>query len=191
MESRREAAYSRDLCAALVEAVESQEDGLCVAQRGGRVLYQNAAFRRMTAGEDATVLKNAIRDAQRAAVARMASRQQSALFAVEAHSSPNRYRVRCTVVGGTREGRRKETLVLWLTRNASHRMSLNELRRRFALTDREGRVATLIEAGATTREIAHTLGISVHTARRHAEALMRKLGAHSRMEVRARMHGSA
>lgn len=183
----------------MVDAVEALDDGVCVAKRGGRVLYQNEAFRRLLAtGSEAGPLKEAIRDAQRSAVGRMDDRHHSdsprpsasraTNFAVETHTGPMRLRVRCTVIRHLAERpHRSETIVIWVRPFASHCLSPTELRRRYGLTAREGRVATLVEAGARTREIAHTLGISIHTARRHAEAVLRKLGVHSRMEVRERM----
>lgn len=51
------------------------------------------------------------------------------------------------------------------------------------LTEREREVAQLLCHRWTSREIASYLGISVHTARRHSEAVLRKLGVSSRREV--------
>ncbi|QWK79521.1 response regulator [Ochrobactrum sp. BTU1] len=53
------------------------------------------------------------------------------------------------------------------------------------LTRRELQFLALIPQGATTREIADRLGISVFTARKHRENLMRKLDLHSSAELTA------
>lgn len=53
------------------------------------------------------------------------------------------------------------------------------------LTRRELQFLALIPKGTTTREIADRLGISVFTARKHRENLMRKLDLHSSAELTA------
>jgi DNA-binding CsgD family transcriptional regulator len=59
------------------------------------------------------------------------------------------------------------------------------------LTLREDEVARLIGHGMSTKEIAHALGISCHTARHHTEALFAKLGVRSRAAVAAIVAGHA
>lgn len=160
------------------------------------MLYQNRSFRGLPAsGPDSRAVREAIKDSRRVALDRAeqgttAGRSRSTSFTVETHTTPIGFRVQCTVIHReTEAASRRETVVIWVRAVAARRLSLAELRRRYGLTAREGRVATLVEAGARTREIAHTLGI-VHTARRHTEAVLRKLGVHSRMEVRGRMQSA-
>ena len=50
----------------------------------------------------------------------------------------------------------------------------------YGLTAREAEVARLLAAGASDRDAAARLGISVHTVRKHAEHVFTKLGIHSR-----------
>lgn len=62
------------------------------------------------------------------------------------------------------------------------------------LTAREREVAALLASSLTTREIATRLGITVHTTRRHTEAVFRKLQVRSRVavaEVVLRLSGAA
>ena len=59
------------------------------------------------------------------------------------------------------------------------------LRDRFGLTHRQVRVALLLAAGRSAAEIAEALCISVHTARRHTEAVFLRLGVSSRGDVEA------
>lgn len=62
--------------------------------------------------------------------------------------------------------------------------------KRFRLTKRESQVARLLAAGLSNPEIAKTLGRSIHTARRHAESVLAKLGVASRTRVAVRLRVS-
>lgn len=61
------------------------------------------------------------------------------------------------------------------------------IQQRLGLTPRQAEVARLIARGWTNPEVADELGISVHTARRHAEAILFRLGLRSRAGVGARL----
>ncbi len=54
---------------------------------------------------------------------------------------------------------------------------------RFRLSAREAQVALLLADGANNARIADTLGVTVHTARRHTEHVREKLGAENRVAV--------
>jgi DNA-binding NarL/FixJ family response regulator len=60
---------------------------------------------------------------------------------------------------------------------------------RFRLTSREADVARLLARGESNARIASLLAISPHTARRHTEAVMLKLGVHSRAAVGSALRG--
>ncbi|CAN5824090.1 hypothetical protein BH11GEM1_BH11GEM1_17200 [soil metagenome] len=60
-----------------------------------------------------------------------------------------------------------------------------DLTARFGLTRQQLRVAHLLGEGQSNREMAETLAVSVHTARRHTESVMAKLGVASRSRVPA------
>jgi DNA-binding CsgD family transcriptional regulator len=62
-----------------------------------------------------------------------------------------------------------------------------ELRERFGLTVQEIRVARRIAEGSNNDEVAKDLGISPHTARRHTEHVLDKLGIASRAQVAERI----
>jgi DNA-binding CsgD family transcriptional regulator len=51
------------------------------------------------------------------------------------------------------------------------------------LTGREMEVLILLEEGVSTQSMADTMGISVTTVRNHIQGILRKLGAHSRLEA--------
>jgi PAS domain S-box-containing protein len=60
--------------------------------------------------------------------------------------------------------------------------------RSMRLTGRQHEILLLLGDGLGTAEIAGSLGISVETARNHIQAVMRTLGAHSRLEAVAVAH---
>ena len=66
-----------------------------------------------------------------------------------------------------------------------------ELRRRGGLTHREVEVARLMARGSSNAGIGESLGISHHTAERHAERILRKLRLSSRAAVAALLHPPA
>lgn len=55
------------------------------------------------------------------------------------------------------------------------------------LTPRESQVAAALADGESNRQIAARLGVSEHTARRHTERILRKLGVRSRFAVAERL----
>jgi non-specific serine/threonine protein kinase len=58
-----------------------------------------------------------------------------------------------------------------------------------ALTARERQVARLVADGSTNRQIGRALGIAEKTTETHVHNIIRKLGAHNRAEVAARVSG--
>jgi DNA-binding NarL/FixJ family response regulator len=72
-------------------------------------------------------------------------------------------------------------------RSAAHRLARDrrDQRAHSVLTPRELEVLRLISAGVPTRAVAQQLGISLHTARTHAQNVLTKLGLHSRLEAAA------
>lgn len=71
--------------------------------------------------------------------------------------------------------------------------SLNaaDIARRFQLTPREAEVALGLDRRWSASEISRSLGISQHTARRHTESVLRKLGVNSRRDVERVLRSSA
>ena len=68
-------------------------------------------------------------------------------------------------------------------------MSNADMASRFGLSTREVEVTRLLVRGRSTKAIATRLGISRHTARRHVESVMSKLGVSSRAAVGGRIGG--
>lgn len=61
----------------------------------------------------------------------------------------------------------------------------------FGLTPRQAEVAALMARRLSHGEIAQRLGISPHTARRHEEAVRRRLGVRSRNQVASRLQAGS
>lgn len=64
------------------------------------------------------------------------------------------------------------------------------VRQRFGLTPRESDVASHLAAGASSREVAESLGMSVHTARRHTERVLQKCNVRRRSAIAAALHAA-
>lgn len=84
------------------------------------------------------------------------------------------YATRLTDEGGRRPGEAVEQTV-----------------RRAPLTPRERDVVSLLVAGSSTREIAAETGLTVSTVNTYLKRIFSKLGVHSRVELIARMAGTA
>ena len=100
------------------------------------------------------------------------------------HLSLGPYRVRgqrLDVGGGTHGA------AIWLVpRRSEVRLpSLPSLMEQHGFTRREAEVAIHLAHGRSAREIGKRCAISLHTARRHVERVLPKLGVHSRAEVAA------
>lgn len=64
---------------------------------------------------------------------------------------------------------------------------IHSIMERFELTRRQAEVAILLAQRSTNAEVAQTLSISPHTARRHTEMVLAKLNLDSRLDVRERI----
>ena len=65
--------------------------------------------------------------------------------------------------------------------------TLAQWRERYHLTERELAVSLLLSEGSTNADVAHLLEVSPHTARRHVQHVLMKLGVHSRAAVGAHL----
>jgi DNA-binding CsgD family transcriptional regulator len=75
--------------------------------------------------------------------------------------------------------------VVLVERRAESLPSAGSIRRRFRLTEREAEVALLLAGRLSSHEVAAQLGVTVHTARRHTEQVLGKLGIGNRTDVRS------
>lgn len=102
--------------------------------------------------------------------------------AYQVRTGTARYLARATLHHDPAAGARGVILVA-LDRLTPPPISETEAHDRYGLSPAELRVARLLAEGRSNAEIAHTLCISPHTARRHTERILRKLEIRSRAEV--------
>jgi DNA-binding NarL/FixJ family response regulator len=75
-------------------------------------------------------------------------------------------------------------VLVTIARHPAGHPSYDQLRSAYGLTAVESRVAALLAERMSNREIAQLLGVTEHTARRHTERVLRKLGVDRRTAVR-------
>jgi DNA-binding CsgD family transcriptional regulator len=78
-------------------------------------------------------------------------------------------------------------MLVAVDRKSAVLLSEQEMRALYGLTRAEVRVAHLIGRALSNADVAQTLSISPHTARRHTERVLMKLGVRSRAEVAAKL----
>jgi len=191
-----EVMYSRERYGVLVAIVESLEEGISVHDGAGALLYKNGPLARMLSAEtDRDALQDAIDRARHQAAVETSNAilsisrarpEGSAACEVVVRGSRAEYRVRAKAVRAKAPGGLVIVTVQQLP--LARTLSPAELATRYGLTRAEARVALLLEDAKTSRQIAEQLGISVHTVRRHVEAVLKKLGVHSRTHGRARVY---
>lgn len=76
-----------------------------------------------------------------------------------------------------------QTPLVAIWRSAAEYPSNEDLRRIYGLTPTQARVAQLLYVRRTNEEIRQLLNVSIHTARRHVEAVLLKVGVNSRWQV--------
>lgn len=116
-------------------------------------------------------------------------RRESA--ATELVTASARYSLRSAAVPAVLFGGGVTALVS-LTAHTAAALTDTQLAARFALTGRQLEVARLMARGLTNAAIGDSLGISHHTAERHAERVLRKLRLPTRSAVAAflnNLHG--
>jgi two-component system nitrate/nitrite response regulator NarL len=70
-----------------------------------------------------------------------------------------------------------------LTRAFIEEVQYVERRPEAPLSRRESEILQKVAYGATTKEVAHDLGISPHTVKTHLERIFEKLGANDRAQA--------
>ena len=74
-------------------------------------------------------------------------------------------------------------VAVYVWREANRCIPERTLQEMFGLTPQQARAAQLVFGRRTNHEISRILAVSLHTARRHVEAMLSKLGAESRFDV--------
>ncbi|HEX6587896.1 MAG TPA: helix-turn-helix transcriptional regulator [Longimicrobiales bacterium] len=177
----------------LLDLIDALNHPVRVCDLEGRRLHRSRALVEMVAQDpEGDAIVRAVDEAIR--TARMAlcpgpspdSGRMAPSVTFETRTSLARYSVvvsLCRNLPGAGDG----VLLAAVDRCTAVPMREAELRQAFSLTKSEARVAVLIASGLPNADIAERLCISPHTARRHTERVLLKLGVRSRAEVATRI----
>jgi DNA-binding NarL/FixJ family response regulator len=169
----------------LIECLERASEGVRLVDRAGRVVHESPALARLLAAEaERERLKDALCRCAAAALALLSGDPTTLGGSLTANvrTVAGEYQIRPALLRATPEG--EGILVAIVLERALARMPGDEaILERFGLTAREITVARLLADGKVDKEIAATIGISWHTARRHVERVLQKVGVHSRAGV--------
>lgn len=176
--------------------LDSLTEGIRICDLNGHIVHQNPAFTSALALECAPekvegaiweivhTLIGFAKDSggHRAAVSAVAAVAGQRLTQPVSTPTAN-YEVSGTFLGRELLGAELR-IVVTLHRLAPHTaLSDTALQERYALTTRELEIARRLAHGQSTKELALSCGISLHTARRHTEKIFSKLGVRSRSQV--------
>jgi DNA-binding CsgD family transcriptional regulator/PAS domain-containing protein len=178
----------------LASVLDNLGEGVVLFDEGGHHVYQNSAFGRLMANEPEArrlrmecgrigqlVMTLAIRHASKSRPLEILGPAER-----EVRTAMARYRIRGSLAGpGLLESRQLALVVL--DRVVPSPPAPRDLRERYGLTTREIAVSLLLADGHSNAEVARLLGVTIHTARRHAEHVLMKLGVHSRAAVSAKL----
>ena len=178
----------------LAQLADVLAEGVALFDERARVVYENPAFRELLAEEpDAARIERECAHAGRLVLMLVtAKRAKSRLEEIVGpgakalRTAAAAYQLRAALVGPGVLGLGPMALVV-LERTTPGRRSLEAFRARFHLTPRELAVSRLLAEGRSNEEVARRLGVSIHTARRHVEHVLGKLGVHSRAAVGAKL----
>ncbi len=180
--ARRRAEFHRVL--------DAMREGLVLIDASGRVVHETPMLGRLMADEWEC-------DRVRAVMLACARSVSDALRGIglprgaltELCTAQHRYRVRGCYAGDELAGSAAVLVALERVGPAPAPDDAT-LRARFGLTPREIQVTRLLAAGRRNDDVAASLQISPHTARRHTERVLAKLGATSRAAVGALLRGT-
>jgi len=171
--------------------LDSLAEGIRVCDLAGRTVHQNPAFTVLIESErEPEKLERAIFDVVHTLIGlsrERALRDSPALagkrLVQEVHCPRASYEVRGSYLGRELLGAELRVAIS-LSKVAPHTtLSDTALQEKFGLTIRELEVARRLSHGLSTKEIAASCGISLHTARRHTEKVFQKLGVRNRSQV--------
>jgi DNA-binding CsgD family transcriptional regulator len=174
----------------LAAHLDSLSDGLRICDLDGNVLHQNPAFAAQLAGDHGTAeIEKAIEEVVQPLVMFSRERQGNpdALagrrVSLEVHTHHASYEVRGSFLG--RELLGAEASIAISIHRLAPNTSLSDraLHERYKLTNREIEITRRLAHGESTKEIAASCGISLHTARRHTEKIFMKLGVRTRSQI--------
>ncbi len=184
---------------ALEEVVDRTGKGVAFLDRGGEVLYVNAALEQIFTLRDGLALtRRGVSPANartaralRAAVADASQGGSGGTVAVGRPSGKPSYSVVvCPVLRRMPFLGRSQAAVLIVVSDPAAVASgpcVLMLQQMYGLTPAEASIASRLASGATLRDIANHLGISIHTARTHLKRVLAKTDTHRQSELVRRL----
>jgi len=190
LRSKRECASHRlaQHRAAFARLIDGINVGLALLDAGGHLLHQNRMLSHLLAGDPG--MPQLCAEMGRMAAAMYAEPNEASPLAREVRAIRGRYRLHATRAGAGLAGTHAAVLVL-VERASSESLPDTALRGDYKLTAREVQVARLLAQGDSNADIAERLTISVHTAERHTEHVLMKLGVRSRAKVGGKLRGES
>jgi len=178
----------------LADLLGTLSEAVVLLDERARLVHENPAFRELLAEEPeaARIERECVHAGRRvlalAAPKHAKSRPEEIIGpgATALRTATAVYQLRTALVGPGVLGLGPMALVV-LERRTPGRRALEAFRVRFDLTPRELAVSRLLTEGRSNDEVARLLGVSIHTARRHVEHVLMKLGVHSRAAVGAKL----
>src|SRR5690606_8285811 len=167
-------------------ALDAISEPLLVLDLQGRELHRNRAFTNLLKDEpDADrLLAEAYRESRTHGGDLLRLIQASGADAAREVRTPTRqYRLRSTVVTPGILGSTGTIMVAFESAATPALPSAEALRAPFGLTRREAEVTLLMAEGLSNQDVADRLFVSAHTARRHTESVLSKLGLRSRKAI--------
>jgi DNA-binding CsgD family transcriptional regulator/PAS domain-containing protein len=176
---------------ALSAVVDAVPSGVLLADGAGRVLHVNAWLTRAVAADPqgAAVYRAAVRVAQACAVHSQSARGTLPARVTPAEEVGTRAGQYHVTGGLTEDAALAPARVVVavtctpLTVGSDRDAAPERVRRIFGLTPREAEVARLLARGLSNAQVAAALGVSPHTAARHTDRVLPKLGVHARAAV--------
>lgn len=174
--------------------LDSLSVGIRICDLDGRIVHQNPAFTATLAGDPAVVkLENAVDEILQPLVSFNRERRgiASALagrrVSLEVHTQTASYEVRGSFLGPELLGARSRIAISLQKLAPNTALSDRALHERYRLTARELEITRRLAQGQSTKELAQSCGISLHTARRHTEKIFSKLGVRNRSQIGPRL----
>jgi len=177
--------------ATLAQALDSVSGAVTIVDVDGKVVGENQAMKTLIEGDpEHHRLREAVRHSC-LAIASVIARGKTPDWEkqpqiAEIRTALARYRVSVTLLPEGALQTRGTALAL-TERLPLRPLNVEQLTLQFGLTVREIETAQLMARGYSNRAVASAMGISLNTARRHAEHVLLKLDVHSRAAVAGRL----
>jgi DNA-binding CsgD family transcriptional regulator len=182
----------------LARVIDHLNEAIAIFDPSATLIHRNHALRRMMGidGVEATLAREVERLARHVSPLLNSLRRvdepgvPDCRLVRDVSIGPNHFKIRASLLAANAVGT-DSAIMITVDKVGLELLGDLELRERYDLTRREAETARLVAKGYTNERLAARLGISVPTARHHVEAVLLKLGIHSRGEVASAIAGGA